>query len=164
MRLAQNRRMVQKCRMQNSGKYNRLVLYPFHFNTTNILQLTLYRNYVGKVTGGVYASLEIMSVKPEGQDDETKVLPGVNMLTMLFIRGKCTEERIPDLFDVFGKVLDEINFDDSQSILQNALKSNLSSKKGSVASRGHSFANQRIRGRYSVRGKSCMYYQFLYSM
>ena len=98
-----------------------------------------------------------MSVKPEGQDDETKVLPGVNMLTMLFIRGKCTEERIPDLLDVMGKVLDEINFDDSQSILQNALKSNLSSKKGSVASRGHSFANQRIRGRYSVRGKSCMY-------
>ena len=103
-----------------------------------------------------------MSVKPEGQDDETKVLPGVNMLTMLFIRGKCTEERIPDLFDVMGKVLDEINFDDSQSILQNALKSNLSSKKGSVASRGHSFANQRIRGRYSVRGKSYMYHQFFY--
>lgn len=106
------------------------------------------------MTGGVHATLELMPVKPAGTEDETRVLPGVNMLTMLFIRGKCTIERIPDLFDVFAKVLTDINFDDSRSILQNALKSNLSSKKSSVASSGHSFANQRIRGRYSVEGKS----------
>lgn len=106
------------------------------------------------MSGGVHATLELMPVKPAGTEDETRVLPGVNMLTMLFIRGKCTIERIPDLFDVFAKVLTDINFDDSRSILQNALKSNLSSKKSSVASSGHSFANQRIRGRYSVEGKS----------
>ena len=109
------------------------------------------RNYIGKVTGGVYASLEIMSVKPTGWDDEAKVLPGVNMLTMLFLRGKCTIDKIPDLFNVFEKVLMDINLDDSQDILRNALKSSLSSKKSSVASRGHSFANRRIRGRYSAR-------------
>ena len=104
------------------------------------------------MSGGVHATLELMPVKPTGTEDETRVLPGVNMLTMLFIRGKCTIERIPDLFDVFEKVLTDINFDDSRSILQNALKSNLSSKKSSVASSGHSFANRRIRGRYSVEG------------
>ena len=109
------------------------------------------RNYIDKVTGGVGAALEIMSVKPNGWDDDVKVLPGVNMLTMLFVRGKCTTERIPELFDVFRKVLTEIDLDNSQEILHNALKSNLSSKKSSVASRGHSFANQRIRARYSAR-------------
>ncbi len=45
----------------------------------------------------------------------------------------------------------DINLDDSQDILRNALKSSLSSKKSSVASRGHSYANRRIRGRYSTR-------------
>jgi Zn-dependent M16 (insulinase) family peptidase len=49
--------------------------------------------------------------------------------------------------------LTEINFDDSQSILQNSLKSSLSSKKSNVASRGHAYANRRIRGRYSERCK-----------
>ncbi|KAL9189535.1 hypothetical protein ACHAXT_009210 [Thalassiosira profunda] len=110
-----------------------------------------FRNYIDKVTGGVGAALEIMSVKPNGWDDDVKVLPGVNMLTMLFVRGKCTTERIPELFDVFRKVLTEIDLDNAQEILHNALKSNLSSKKSSVASRGHSFANQRIRARYSAR-------------
>ena len=95
--------------------------------------------------------MDIMSVKPTGWDDDSKVVPGVNMLTLLFIRGKCTIDKISDLFAVFEKVLMEINLDDSRDILRNALKSNLSSKKSSVASRGHSFANRRIRGRYSVR-------------
>lgn len=112
-----------------------------------------FRNFIGKVTGGVYATLEVMSVKPDGWEDETKVLPGVHMLTILFIRGKCTIERISALFDVFRQVLSEINFDDSQTILQNSLKSSLSSKKSDVASSGHRFANRRIRGRYSIRGK-----------
>jgi Zn-dependent M16 (insulinase) family peptidase len=76
------------------------------------------------------------------------------MLTMLFINGKCTSDKIQDLFDVFKMVLMDINFEDSQSILQNALKSSLSSKKSNVASRGHSYVNTRIRGRYSVRCKS----------
>lgn len=103
------------------------------------------------MTGGVSATIELMSVKPTGWEDDSKVLPGVNMLSMLFIRGKCVTERIPDLFDIFVKVLTEINFEDSRTILQNALKSNLSSKKSNVASRGHSYANRRIRGRYSPR-------------
>jgi len=109
-----------------------------------------FRNYVGKSTGGVYATLEIMSVKPTGWDDDIKVHPGVNMLTMLFIKGKCTIEKISDLFPLYTKMLTDINLDDSQDILRNALKSNLSSKKSRVVSRGHSFANRRIRGRYSV--------------
>ena len=75
------------------------------------------------------------------------------MLTMLFIQGKCTIDKIDLLFDVFKMVLMEINFDDSQSILLNALKSSVSSKKSNVASRGHSYVNTRIRGRYSVRCK-----------
>lgn len=94
-----------------------------------------------------------MSVKPTGWDDQSKVLPGMNMLTMLFINGKCTSDKIQDLFDIFKMVLMDINFEDSQNILQNALKSNLSSKKSNVASRGHSYVNTRIRGRYSVRCK-----------
>merc|ERR1711966_557993 len=95
-----------------------------------------FRNYIGKTTGG---------------DDDTKVEPGTNMLTMLFIQGKCTVDKITDLFAVFKNLLTDVDLDNSQDILRNALKSNLSSKKSSVASRGHSFANRRIRGRYSVR-------------
>ena len=64
--------------------------------------------------------MEMMSVKPTGWDDDSKILPGVNMLTILFIRGKCTIDKISDLFDVFEKVLTEINFKDSKSILQNS--------------------------------------------
>ena len=90
-------------------------------------------------------------MKPTGWDDQSKVLPGTNMLTMLFIQGKCTIDKISDLFDIFKLVLTDINIDDSQSILQNSLKSHLSSMKSNVASRGHSYANTRIRGRYSVR-------------
>lgn len=101
------------------------------------------------VTGGVSASLEIMSVKPEGWYDSAKVLPGVNMLTMLFINGKCTSEKAVELFSIFSTILTEINIEDSKNILMNSLKSSLSSKKSSIASRGHSYANRRIRGRYS---------------
>jgi Zn-dependent M16 (insulinase) family peptidase len=75
------------------------------------------------------------------------------MMTMLFIRGKCTIDKISDLFDIFTMILTEINFDDSKSILQNSLKSSLSAKKSDLASRGHAVANRRIRGRYSVRCK-----------
>ena len=90
-----------------------------------------------------------MSVKPTGWDDENKVLPGVNILTMLFIRGKCTSEKISDLFGVFEKVLLDINLD-SKDILRNSLKSDLSGKKSSLTSRGHSYADTRMRGHYSV--------------
>ena len=93
----------------------------------------------------------MMSVKPLGWDNDTRVLPGVNFLTMLFIRGKCTKDKVSDMFNVFGKVLTDINFGDSQVILRNALKSSLSSKRASIASKGHTYANRRIRGRYSVR-------------
>jgi len=68
----------------------------------------------------------MLSVKPSGWDDESKVLPGVNMLTMLFIHGKCTGDKITELFSVFEKVLTDINLKDSKDILHNALKSNLS--------------------------------------
>ena len=95
----------------------------------------------------------MMSVKPTGWDDDSRILPGVNMMTILFIRGKCTIDKISDLFDVFTKILTEIDFDDSKTILQNSLKSSLSAKKSDLASRGHSVANRRIRGRYSVRCK-----------
>lgn len=109
----------------------------------------LARNYIGKVTGGVGASLEIMSVKPTGWDDDGKVLPGVNMLTMLMITGKCTVEKIDDLFSIFATLLTDIEITESKTILQNSLKSSLSAKKSNVASRGHSYADRRIRGRYS---------------
>eukprot|EP00956_Cyclotella_meneghiniana_P044106 scaffold302040_cov56-Cyclotella_meneghiniana.AAC.1 len=110
-----------------------------------------FRTDIGKVTGGVSASLEVMSVKPTGWDDDAKVLPGVNMLTILTIHGKCTSDKTMDLFSIFIKILTEINFEDSKSILVNSLKSSLSSKKTSVASRGDSYANRRIRARYSEK-------------
>ena len=91
-----------------------------------------------------------MSVKPSGWDDEIKVLPGVNMLSMLFIRGKCTVDKIPELFDVFEKILLDVNLD-SKDVLRNALKSDLSGRKSSLTNRGHSYADTRLRGRYSVR-------------
>ena len=91
-----------------------------------------------------------MSTKPAGWDDENKVLPGVNILSILFIRGKCTADKIPDLFDVFEKMLMDVNLD-SKDILRNALKSDLSGRKSSLTNRGHSFADTRMRGRYSVR-------------
>lgn len=114
------------------------------------LTLFFYRNYIGKVTGGVSSSLQIMSVKPTGWDDENKVLTGVNILTMLFIRGKCTTDKISDLFGVFYVILMDVNLD-SKDILRNALKSDLSDKKSSLTSSGHVYADARIRGRYSVR-------------
>ncbi len=101
----------------------------------------------------------MMSVKPNGWDDDSRILPGVNMMTILFIRGKCTIDMITDLFDVFAKILAEINFDDSKSILQNSLKSSLSAKKSDLASKGHTVVNRRIRGRYSVR---CKWKQFVH--
>lgn len=128
------------------------------FHRQFALYLRRNRNYIGKVTGGVSATLEMISVKPTNWDDDSRVLPGVNMLTVLFIKGKCTMDKISDLFHVFKMVLTLVNFDDSKSILQNALKSSLSSKKSDVANRGHSYVNTRIRGRYSIRCKSDYYF------
>lgn len=130
------------------------------FSDIHTKPFAVKRNYIGKVTGGVHASLEMMSVKPAGWDDDSKILPGVNMLTILFIHGKCTIDKISDLFDVLEKVLTKINFDDSKSIVQNSLKATLSSKKSDIASRGHAVANRRIRGRYSVRCK----WKYLFSV
>lgn len=107
------------------------------------------RNYIGKVTGGVGASLEIITVKPTSWDDDAKVLPGVNMLSLLMISGKCTSDKTQELFSIFETILMDINIEESKIILQNSLKSSLSSKKSSIASRGHSYADRRIRGRYS---------------
>lgn len=107
------------------------------------------RNYIGKVTGGVGASLEIITVKPTAWDDDAKVLPGVNMLSLLMISGKCTSDKTQELFSIFETILMDINIEESKIILQNSLKSSLSSKKSSIASRGHSYADRRIRGRYS---------------
>lgn len=117
--------------------------------TQHQFQFFYARNKIGTVTGGVGASLEIMSVKPTGWDDDAKVLPGVNMLTMLLISGKCTSDKTEELFSIFNTILTDINIKDSKGILLNSLKSSLSSRKSSVASRGHSYANRRIRGRYS---------------
>jgi Zn-dependent M16 (insulinase) family peptidase len=120
--------------------FKKTLMYIFH---------VMQRNNIGKVTGGVSASLEIMTVKPNGWDDDAKVLPGVNMLTMLMIHGKCTSDKAGELFSIFNTILTDINIEDSKGILLNSLKSSLSSKKSSVASSGHSYANRRIRGRYS---------------
>lgn len=139
------------CQMQNLGKYISLffgqILYVILIIV--LFRFLFYRNNIGKVTGGVGTTIEIMSVKPMGWDDDAKVLPGVNMLTMLMFVGKCTSDKTDDLFSIFNTILTEINIDDSKSILMNSLKSSLSSKKSFVASNGHRYANRRIRGRYS---------------
>lgn len=92
------------------NNYDDKEVLGLHFRVLHINLLTTYssryecRNYIGKLTGGVSASLEIISVKPTGEDDHSKVLPGTNMLTMLFIQGKCTIDKISDLFDIFLQI------------------------------------------------------------
>jgi len=105
---------------------------------------------IGTHTGGVGASLMKTSVTPDSVPSYA-IYEGNNMITKLSIRGKATSEKTGELFSIFKLILTEANIDSNKKVIE-MLKETKSRIESSIQGSGHSYANNRIKARYSVGG------------
>jgi len=105
---------------------------------------------IGTHTGGVGVGL--MSTKlnadgvPIGQVNESN-----HLLTKLTIGGKATSDKTEELFSIFNLILTESNLDSKKKVIE-MLKETKTRLESSIQGSGHSFANTRMKARYSVSG------------
>jgi Zn-dependent M16 (insulinase) family peptidase len=105
---------------------------------------------IGTHTGGVSASLMKTSVTPDSVPSYA-IYEGNNMITKLSIRGKATSEKTGELFSIFKLILTEAKIDSKKKVIE-MLKETKSRIESSIQGSGHSYANNRIKARYSVGG------------
>ncbi len=105
---------------------------------------------IGTHTGGLSVSLMTRPVRSDGSPDGA-VLEGSNLLTKLFITGKATSAKTDELFELFKLILTEANLDSKKKVIE-MLKETKTRLESSIQSSGHSFANTRMKARYSVPG------------
>ena len=105
---------------------------------------------IGTHTGGVGTSLMKTPLSPEGVPSGS-VHEGNNMLTKLTIGGKATSDKTDELFSIFKLILTEANLDSKKKVVE-MLKETKSRLESSIQGTGHSYANNRIKARYSVGG------------
>ena len=105
---------------------------------------------IGTHTGGISVSLLTSPVSPEGAD-ESAVTDGTRMMTKLVLRGKATSEKTDELFDIYKLILTEAKLDSKSKVIE-MLKESRSRLEAGIQGSGHSFANTRMRARYSVPG------------
>ena len=105
---------------------------------------------IGTHTGGVGAGLMKTSVNPLGVPSGS-INEGNNMITKLTIRGKATSDKTDELFSIFKLILTEANLDSKKKVIE-MLKETKSRLESSIQGSGHSYANNRIKARYSVGG------------
>jgi len=105
---------------------------------------------IGTHTGGVGASLMKTTVSPDGVASGA-IYEGNNMITKLTIGGKATSDKTEELFSIFKLVLTDANLDSKKKVIE-MLKETKSRIESSIQGSGHSYANNRIKARYSVGG------------
>ena len=105
---------------------------------------------IGTHTGGVGASLMQTTLSPDGVASGT-IYQGNTMLTKLTIGGKATSDKTGELFSIFKLILTESNLDSKKKVIE-MLKESKSRLESSIQGSGHSFANTRMKARYSVGG------------
>jgi Zn-dependent M16 (insulinase) family peptidase len=104
---------------------------------------------IGTYTGGVSVSSDKIPVLPRDESTHNTVKEGDMMLTKVFFKGKATKERGSELFDIFDMMLNDAKLD-SQSKVVEMLKERKSRVESGIQSSGHSYAQLRLRARYSV--------------
>lgn len=105
---------------------------------------------IGTHTGGIAVALVSTPVTPEGAD-QSVVSDGTNMVTKLVLKGKATSDKTDELFDIYKLILTDAKLD-SQSKVIEMLRESRSRLEAGIQGSGHSFANTRMKARYSVAG------------
>lgn len=105
---------------------------------------------IGTHTGGVGVSLMSRPVRPDGVADGV-VLEGNNMITKLVISGKSTSTKTDELFSIFELILTDAKLDSQKKVIE-MLKESKTRLESSIQGSGHSYANTRMKARYSVPG------------
>jgi Predicted Zn-dependent peptidases, insulinase-like len=105
---------------------------------------------IGTHTGGVGVSLMKTSVNPDSVPSYA-IYEGNNMISKLSIRGKATSDKTGELFSIFKLILTEAKIDSKKKVVE-MLKETKSRIESSIQGSGHSYANTRIKARYSVGG------------
>jgi len=105
---------------------------------------------IGTHTGGV--SVQVMTSSVKGDDeDEDDASDGTKMITKLVVRGKATKDKTKELFDIFNLIITDAKFDAQSKVIE-MLKESKSQLEAGIQGSGHSFANTRLKARYSVPG------------
>lgn len=105
---------------------------------------------IGTHTGGINVALVTSPVTPEGAD-ESAVSDGTRMVTKLVLKGKATSDKTDELFDLYKLILTDAKLD-SQSKVVEMLRESRSRLEAGIQGSGHSFANTRMKARYTVAG------------
>jgi hypothetical protein len=105
---------------------------------------------IGTYTGGLGVSLMMSPVRAEGADSSA-VIDGNNMVTKIFIRGKATADKADELLSLYKLILTDAKLDSRTKVLE-MLKETRAQMESSVQGSGHSYANARMRARYTVGG------------
>jgi len=105
---------------------------------------------IGTYTGGISLSMLQSSVIPEGADG-SEVGDDSHMMTKLFLRGKATSDQVDKLFDFYKLLLTDAKLDSQKKAVE-MLKESKSRIESSIQGSGHSYANSRIKSRYSPSG------------
>ena len=105
---------------------------------------------IGTHTGGLGVSLMTRPVRSDNLPDGG-VLEGTNLLTKLIITGKATSTKTDELFSIFKLILTEANLDSKKKVIE-MLKETKTRIESSIQSSGHSYANTRMKARYTVSG------------
>ena len=105
---------------------------------------------IGTHTGGVSAAL---MTRPVGSDEtpDGAVIDGANLLTKLIVTGKSTSTKTDELFSIFKLILTDAKLDSQKKVIE-MLKEAKARSESSIQGSGHSYANTRMKARYSVSG------------
>lgn len=114
---------------------------------------------IGTYTGGISVDLMIEDVHEDGllnDDTDTNtqnkggmVSSGTKLVTKLFLRGKAFTHYAEKLTTLIRKILMSADLSHRDKAIE-TLKELVSDAETSLAQRGHSYANKRIKARYSV--------------
>lgn len=113
---------------------------------TKDLDETALTRKIGSNTGGIYVSyhndLKYSAGKVANPDDA---------ILYLMLRGKAVPDKVPILFELFNKIIQDANLDNKKRAVE-MLKESKVRKESAILSSGHSYAATRLAGRFSFLG------------
>jgi presequence protease len=129
-----------------------LPLLPLFLRTmletgTSKLDQTQLIRQIGTHTGGLSTTSRINFKYPKGGVVST----ATDLVSHVFLRGKATTSKAPELFDLMLQVLTDANLDNQKRVLE-MLRESKARYRSSVVGAGHSFASTRLSSRYSLPG------------
>lgn len=102
---------------------------------------------IGARTGGIYTG---QFITPRA-DPNRRVVDGSDLVGYLFVRGKATRDRLPELFDLMLSVLTESRLD-SQTRAVEMLKETVARMETAFIGAGHQYAAMRLNAQSTLEG------------